>query len=484
MSTIDHRSWRGKPPGRFARFCTWTGWIFVLYVASVVLCAILCGTAFGGQNFVVVSGAPPELAAEIERRAEISRRELAIEWFGHELPDWPQPCPIRVNLQSAGGATSFGYGPGGVTSIEMTVAGRGDQLLEDTLPHEVCHTVLHTGLGFGPPRALDEGACTTVESRRAIHAHQRMLVEQLQSRRGIGLGLLFRFREYPRDVMALYSHGASVVRFLVTIGGRRQFTLFLRTGARGDDWPRAVRECYGFDSLQALQDSWLTWVRAGSPDPGPDLLTGEKTALQDRPSGVRTASFDPAPIDAPRSLRGDSGVLGPLVPVTFETRVLQPGCRLQWDGQRWIKVCGPNQGAGPQTVGPPHGGGVVTPVDPVQPSEPAKPVEPAKPSGCQCDPNQKSCACDQSALIVKIEELTARVDELAAREPRAGAPGPPGPQGPAGPPGPAGPAGKEGVAGRDGAAGGVDREELCKLIDRVVSEQLKKKLRVEVAPAK
>src|SRR4051794_32787584 len=61
------------------------------------------------QDFVV-SAPTVELATEICQAAETYRRDLAIEWLGQEIPEWPGICPIRADVSpqlGAGGATSF-----------------------------------------------------------------------------------------------------------------------------------------------------------------------------------------------------------------------------------------------------------------------------------------------------------------------------------------------------------------------------------------
>jgi hypothetical protein len=69
-------------------------------------------------------------------------------------------------------------------------------------------------------------------------------------------------------------------------------------------------------------------------------------------------------------------------------------------------------------------------LEPIPPKPTVQPTKPVKP-----------CNCDNSALLVRINELEAKLVRL---EGKAGVPGPPGPEGKQGPAGPAGAAGKDG----------------------------------------
>src|SRR5262249_25945906 len=98
---------------------------------------------FRTVNFMV-SAPSLRIARLVGEAAERHRQELAKRWLGKELPAWPQPCPIRVTINSRGsaGATRFNYDyRGGFEVLEMELAGPLDRILASTLPHEVTHTV-------------------------------------------------------------------------------------------------------------------------------------------------------------------------------------------------------------------------------------------------------------------------------------------------------------------------------------------------------
>jgi len=241
--------------------------------ALVARCAILAaaaaslGASYRTPNFVVEAPTPPT-AEQIGRAAEKYRRELAIEWLGSAMPNWAQPCPITAQVGDglgAGGATSFYFEQGEVFGWRMTIQGSLVRILDSVLPHEVTHTIFATHFRQPLPRWADEGACTTVEHASERAKQQTMLINFLRTGHGIAFGRMFAMREYPRDVMPLYSQGYSVTRYLIAQGGRRKFLDFLADGLRDENWTRATERHYGFNSLAALQNNWLDWVRQGSP---------------------------------------------------------------------------------------------------------------------------------------------------------------------------------------------------------------------------
>jgi len=225
------------------------------------------GASHRSPNFVVTAPSA-QLAREIGEAAEQYRRQLAIEWLGREMPAWSQPCPITAQVADhlgAGGATSFLFERGEVFGWQMTIQGSRVRILDSVLPHEVTHTIFATHFRQPLPRWADEGACTTVEHQSERAKQQTMLVDFLRTGRGIPFARMFAMREYPHDVMPLYSQGYSLARYLVAQGGKHKFLAYLADGMRDENWPRATKAHYGFSTLSQLQTTWLAWVRQGSP---------------------------------------------------------------------------------------------------------------------------------------------------------------------------------------------------------------------------
>ncbi len=283
--------------------------------ARLLRCAVLAaalgslGASYRTRNFVI-NAPTAEMARQIGDTAEAFRRDLAQEWLGQPMPNWSQPCPITAQVGDqlgAGGATSFVFDRGEVFGWRMTIQGSLERILDSVLPHEVTHTIFATHFRQPLPRWADEGACTTVEHTSERNKQQHMLVSFLRTGRGIAFSQMFAMKEYPHDVLPLYSQGYSVARWLVQQGGRHKFLEFLADGLRDENWTRATKAHYGYDNLSMLQERWLDWVRQGSPNLD---VTQEAPALvaanAPRPSAQPPAPTELASLPAPAGTRGSA----------------------------------------------------------------------------------------------------------------------------------------------------------------------------------
>jgi hypothetical protein len=281
----------------------------MLMVVAVAGACCSLGANQRTANFIV-SAPTPAVAQQIAQAAEQYRKQLATEWLGREMPTWAEPCPITVQVGDhlgAGGATSFMFERGEVYGWRMTIQGSLERILDSVLPHEVTHTIFATHFRRPLPRWADEGACTTVEHVSERTKQQVMLVDQLRTGRGIAFSQMFAMKEYPHDVMPLYSQGYSVARYLIANGGKQKFLEFLADGMRDENWSRAIQARYGYADLAALQGTWLDWVRQGSPAldraaASPDLLASNDHRSRPSPNLIyRGASPTPGfePVSAP-----------------------------------------------------------------------------------------------------------------------------------------------------------------------------------------
>ena len=169
----------------------------------------------------------------------------------------------------AGGATSFVFDRGEVFGWNMKIQGSRERVLDSVLPHEVTHTIFASYFRQPLPRWADEGACTTVEHRSEIAKQERMLIDFLKTGRGIPFSTMFAMKEYPPDVMPLYSQGHSLGPMADRKRGRKAFLEFLADGMQDENWPRAVREALRLRRPVTLQNSWHDWVKQGRPQLAP-----------------------------------------------------------------------------------------------------------------------------------------------------------------------------------------------------------------------
>jgi RNA polymerase sigma factor (sigma-70 family) len=230
------------------------------------------------HNFVVTAPTR-EVAEEFARKAEVYRREKAMEWVGHEMPPWPQPCPLTVHPKptGAGGATKFDFnGSGGYTVLSMDIEGNFDRMLISMLPHEITHTVLAHYFRAPIPRWADEGAAVLSNDEAEQRAHYEFWRALVNAKHNLPLRRLFNLKDYqelndvPDGVLAFYAHGYSVTRFLVQRKGRGTFLAFVKQGMAGD-WDKAVKEQYGFATVEALEEAWLAQLRKTRAAPEPLL---------------------------------------------------------------------------------------------------------------------------------------------------------------------------------------------------------------------
>jgi hypothetical protein len=277
------------------------------FIRGAVLSAALVslGASYRTPNFVVTAPTD-EIARQVATQAETFRRDLAVEWIGQPMPTWSQPCPIVVqvgNHLGAGGATSFVFNHGEVFGWQMSIQGPLDRVLDSVLPHEVTHTIFASHFRRPVPRWADEGGCTTVEHDSERIKQQKMLIAFLRTGRGIPFSQMFAMKEYPRDILPLYAQGHSLASYLVAQGGRQKFLTYLAEGMENEDWVAATERHYGYEDLAGLQNSWLSWVRQGSPL-RPAASSGEAIAQvgrRPRPASnliIRGQSEDPRPAPA------------------------------------------------------------------------------------------------------------------------------------------------------------------------------------------
>jgi hypothetical protein len=225
------------------------------------------GASHPSANFVVTAPTK-EFAIEVSEAAERYRESLAIQWLGKKLPNWADKCELRVRVgerMGAGGATTFVFENGQVFGWRMTIQGSRQRLLDSVLPHEIMHMILASHFRRPVPRWADEGAATSVECDEERARYRGMLLRFLRSGRGLPFSTMFVLTEYPRDVMPLYAQGFTLAEFLIGQKGRAAYLAFIEEGMETNDWPRAVKEHYGYADVGDLQNRWLAWVASDFP---------------------------------------------------------------------------------------------------------------------------------------------------------------------------------------------------------------------------
>ncbi len=275
--------------------------IAIVVSFSMLPLGAVSAAGYRTPNFVVE--APTEaLARKIGDAAEQYRHDLAVEWTGRPLPRWSSPCPITAQVRpglGAGGATSFVFEKGEVFNWQMSIQGSEERVLDSVLPHEITHTIFASHFRRPLPRWADEGACTTVEHPVERARQHTLLIEFLTTGRGIAFPKMFAMREYPPDVLPLYSQGYSLARFLIERGGRHKFVAFVGAGLDSGDWARALSSHYGVSDPSSLQEVWLDWVRKGCPAPPASLAGPPARPVAGMQASATARGQSPDPLPAP-----------------------------------------------------------------------------------------------------------------------------------------------------------------------------------------
>lgn len=277
-------------------------------VLLLSVCAL--GARQRTPNFIV-DAPTPEFAQQVARAAELYRRDLAIEWVGREMPNWDQPCPIKVKVGSmgAGGSTTFSFDRGEVHGWNMVVEGSEERILDSVLPHEINHTIFACYFRRPLPRWADEGAASLIEHSSERLRLQKIHSEVMGTQRKITLQQLLSIKEYPKDmrqVLALYAEGHSLADFLIQRKDKKTYLAFLQS-AHERGWPAAIKKHYGYKTVGELEQRWDRWVLAGSPSL---LPPGQMLAANDERSEALVAQNDEARANRDeadtRTVRGQS----------------------------------------------------------------------------------------------------------------------------------------------------------------------------------
>jgi hypothetical protein len=214
---------------------------------------------YQSKNFLV-TGTTVKIAKRIAERAEKCRVDLAKQWLGAELPDWPTPCRMEVSLTPGriGGVSTFDFNAPAASwsPVRMCLSGDLEGILANCLPHEVTHTILADHFRRPVPRWADEGSSILEEGAEVRGRFDRMAHDLAVKWELYRLDYLFGLRDYPPRKDVLYSQGYSVAHFLVERKDRATFVAFLKVGVDGD-WETACKKCYGFESLNEMQTAWL-----------------------------------------------------------------------------------------------------------------------------------------------------------------------------------------------------------------------------------
>ena len=154
----------------------------------------------------------PSIARTVGEHAEKCRVEIARDWLGRELPNWPTPCPIRVKLTGGRGRRTDLLRLQRRPCDRPEHGGRGPARPDPRLRTSARDHAHHLRRVLRRPDAAVGGRGSVAPERgRARAAPARQIAVDLLARRGeVSLGRLFQIEEYPKDLMSFYGQGYSI----------------------------------------------------------------------------------------------------------------------------------------------------------------------------------------------------------------------------------------------------------------------------------
>ncbi len=176
-------------------------------------------------------------------------------------PTYWQTFPVRYKPYQGGSAAGY-------TSYvhpyveEVVIYGDFDRSVGKVLDHELTHAFFFYYLRSNFDLLLNEGLAQNSE-----YGSRERLRTQVYARCANGefvsLARLYGSNRYDASLL-IYTQGFSVVDMLIARGGSRWFAQFMLDLTHGcKDVDEALRRHYGYESLQALEQDWLEYVRNG-----------------------------------------------------------------------------------------------------------------------------------------------------------------------------------------------------------------------------
>lgn len=238
----------------------------LIIIAALMLTSTATADTYQTSNFIVETN-DNQSARTIAEAAEQHRKRLAVIWVGEELPDWSAPCKVtaKIGTTDNGGSTSFDFHDGEVTGWTMTVQGSIERIIDSTLPHEITHTISASEIRRPIARWADEGTAIAIEHASERAVHQNSLQELIRDGQLMSVRLLTVQMQYssPEVTKAIYAQGASLVEFLVKADTPQKFFSCMKQATQQNDWQTAIRDFYGFSTLEDVETSWKAWLSSG-----------------------------------------------------------------------------------------------------------------------------------------------------------------------------------------------------------------------------
>ncbi len=224
-----------------------------------------------------------EQAEAVAKAAEEKRQTIFERWSGSPGGAWEPRCEIVLHPTATCYAKMTGQ-PAHATghALVKLIAGRATErrielraddagLVCNSLPREMTHIVLADLFpNTPPPKWAEEGMAVLAGDPDEVKRFTRKLTDCHREGQLYQLTALMELATFPdaNRITGFYCESVSVVEYLVSVGGERNFTIFIRDCQRYGT-ASALKRNYNIESPQALEQAWkqsaLTTSRGQQP---------------------------------------------------------------------------------------------------------------------------------------------------------------------------------------------------------------------------
>jgi RNA polymerase sigma factor (sigma-70 family) len=244
------------------------------------------------SDCIAVKAVSPAAARAIRAEADFQYRALSRGWLAGP-PSSMTTRNILLSIVFTGGgestrphgSTEIQFSDNGTVYAKMKLGGPLEKVLDFVLPAEMTRVVLAGEFRRSIPKWAEDaaaGLCADPYEQAELYAGcgQWLANGHLYK---VNALLHEEFNEKD-DAYFVQVQGYAITKFLVEQKGKPAFVRFLAVGG-SRSWADAVKEVYGYDSVDDLQYAWIDWFRQNPP-------VGRNTQGQADPNRIPPVKLD------------------------------------------------------------------------------------------------------------------------------------------------------------------------------------------------
>lgn len=238
------------------------------------------------KNFVL-SAPSKELTRAGLAQAEYFRKQIALEWLGHELPPGESFADITISLASEGeedsGRLWLANRDSGRPHM-MWLTGSRKDVLGGGMVHEVAHVVMAAQFPQGMPVWANEGIASSYDDAERSEIRQAIMQRIVRNAAWPSIDELLTAKQIAPGNQTAYALASSLTAFFVSLADRPTFIHFINQAQRAG-WDAALESVYSIDGRSELQLRWHRWA-ANEVGDGARIASGSKSVVI--PTSART----------------------------------------------------------------------------------------------------------------------------------------------------------------------------------------------------